>query len=79
MSRLTIEPKANVFIGTFNARIRDKIWAKVTEKWDVPAIMIYSTNTEQGYNIRIHRDPSRSMFESDGLKLVYLNRETLKK
>jgi CRISPR-associated protein Cas2 len=75
MSRLTIEPKANVFVGNINARVRDKLWAKVCDSWDVPALMIYSTNVEQGYNIRIHGDPSRSVFESEGISLVYLKPE----
>jgi len=75
MSRLTIEPKANVFVGNINARVRDKLWQKVSEKWNVPALMIYTTNTEQGYKIRIHGDPSREVYESEGLSLVYLRRE----
>ena len=77
MSRLTIEPKANVFVGTFNARVRDKLWAKVTEKWDVPALMIFTTNAEQGYKIRVHKDPSRDVVDFDGLSLLYLNRDNL--
>jgi len=72
MSRLTIEPKANVFIGNVNARIRDKLWQKVVEKWDVPALMIYTTNVEQGYKIRIHKDPARDVYESDGVCLPFL-------
>jgi CRISPR-associated protein Cas2 len=75
MSRLTIEPKANVFVGNINARVRDKLWAKVCDTWDVPALMIYSTNVEQGYKVRIHGDPSRSVFESEGISLVYLKPE----
>ena len=72
MSRLTIEPKANVFIGNVNARIRDKLWQKVVEKWDVPAVMIYTTNVEQGYKIRIHKDPTRDVYESNGIYLPFL-------
>ena len=74
MSRLTIEPKANVFIGNINARVRDKLWDKVTEKWDIPALMIYTTNTEQGYKVRIHKEPSRDVIDFDGLQLTFLRK-----
>ena len=70
MSRLTIEPKANVFVGNLNARVRDKIWKKVCEKWLVPAIMIYTSNTEQGYRICSNLDPTREIVEFEGLTLV---------
>lgn len=70
MSRLTIEPRANVFVGNLNARIRDKIWEKVCEKWQVPALMIYTSNTEQGYRVRSHGDTTRDIFENEGITLI---------
>ena len=72
MSRLTIEPKANVFVGNLNGRVRDKVWQKIVEKWQVPAIMVFTTNTEQGYKIRSNLDPTREIVEIEGLTLVNL-------
>jgi CRISPR-associated protein Cas2 len=70
MSRLTVEFKPGVFIGNINARVRDKLWDKVVKKWCIDALMIYTTNNEQGYLVRSNGETSRSIVEFDGLLLT---------
>jgi CRISPR-associated protein Cas2 len=70
MSRLTLEVKAGVFVGTFNARVRDKLWERITKEWNVNAIMLYQTNNEQGYGIRSHGDPDKEVIDFDGIMLL---------
>jgi CRISPR-associated protein Cas2 len=70
MSRLAIEVKAGVFVATINSRVRDILWHKICQKWDVNALMIYSTNREQGYALRSHGDPKREAIDSDGAYLL---------
>lgn len=70
MSRLTLEVKAGVFVGTFNARVRDKLWEKITAEWNINSIMLYQTNNEQGYGMRIHGDPDKEVVDFDGLLLL---------
>lgn len=70
MSRLAIELKPGVFVASINARVRDRIWKKISEEWKSDAIMLYSSNTEQGYGIRSHGDPSREIIDFDGLLLM---------
>lgn len=70
MSRLAIELKPGVFVATIGARVRDQIWKKVCEDWKSDAIMLYSSNTEQGYVIRSNGDPSREIVEFEGLLLM---------
>ncbi|EKR63467.1 CRISPR-associated endoribonuclease Cas2, subtype I-E [Leptospira weilii str. 2006001853] len=70
MSRLAIELKPGVFVASINARVRDRIWKKISEEWKSDAIMLYSSNTEQGYAIRSHGDPSREIIDFDGLLLM---------
>ena len=72
ISRIMSEPKANVFIGNLNARIRDKLWEKVSQVWKVDSLMIFTTNTEQGFDIRIYGAPDREIVDFDGMKLVSL-------
>jgi len=69
MSRLAIEFKAGVFIGTINARVRDKLWEKVVNKWNLDSLMIYTTNNEQGYAVRSNGDTSREIFDCEGISL----------
>lgn len=70
MSRLAIEVKSGVFVATINARVRDKLWKKITELWRVKSIMIYSSNTEQSYDIRTFGNPDRVVVDFDGIKLI---------
>ncbi|WP_244244861.1 type I-E CRISPR-associated endoribonuclease Cas2e [Leptospira koniambonensis] len=70
MSRLAIELKPGVFVATVGARVRDQIWKKVCDEWKSDALMLYSSNTEQGYVIRSNGDPSREIVEFEGLLLM---------
>ena len=70
MSRLAIEVKSGVFVATLSARVRDKLWDRIVNKWDINAIMIYSTNNEQSYYIRSHGDPDREVIDFDGISLL---------
>ncbi|EKR75161.1 CRISPR-associated endoribonuclease Cas2, subtype TIGR01873 [Leptospira noguchii str. 2006001870] len=70
MSRLAIELKPGVFVATVGARVRDQIWKKICEEWKSDALMLYSSNTGQGYIIRSNGDPSREIVEFDGIQLI---------
>ena len=70
MSRLAIEVKSGVFLADINARVRDKLWERIVNKWNLNAIMIYSTNTEQSYGIKVNGDPERSVIDFDGISLL---------
>ncbi len=71
-----IEPKAGIFLGRVNARVRDKLWQKATEKSAGGACMvIWRSNNEQGFEYRTHGDLSRQMVDYEGLHLVLHRRE----
>ncbi len=70
MSRLAIEIKSGVFLADINARVRDKLWEKISNAWNLNAIMIFSTNNEQSYGIRMNGDPDRSVVDFDGISLL---------
>jgi CRISPR-associated protein Cas2 len=70
MSRLTIELKAGVFVGNFGRRVREKLWTRITEEWKVDALMIYKTNTEQGYAALSNGDTSREIVDVEGMVLT---------
>ncbi len=70
MSRLTIELKAGVFVGNINRRVRERLWERIVKEWKVPALMIYTTNTEQGYAALSNGDTSREIIELEGMILT---------
>ncbi len=73
LTRWLLEPRAGVFVGTVSARVRDCLWQKVCRSAKVgAALMVYTTNTEQGFALRAFGDPSRELVEFEGLWLVRL-------
>lgn len=70
MTRWMIEVKPGVFVGSLNAMVRDKIWEKISEYSPKGALMLYSYNNEQGYQIKMLGDPTRRIIDLDGLQLI---------
>ena len=69
-SRWMIEPKPGVFVGSINALVREKLWDMLPEFHPKGALMIYSCNTEQGFQVRMAGELSRSVIDLDGIQLI---------
>ncbi len=53
LSRWLIEVKAGVFVGRLNGLVRNLIWEKCAKELkDGTMIMIWKTNTEQGFDLK---------------------------
>lgn len=52
--------------GTIDQHQRERI----SQKWNLNAIMIFSTNTEQSFGIMVNGDPERSVVDFDGISLL---------
>ncbi len=71
ITRWMLEPKAGVFIGNLSALVRDKLWDKVcAKKRDGGCILLYSTNNEQDFTIRLWGKCTRDVVDLDGLLLI---------
>jgi CRISPR-associated protein Cas2 len=71
LSRWLFEVKAGVFVGKLSALVRDELWKMVESKIkNGSALLIYSTNSEQGFTARSLGDPSRQLIDIEGVLLV---------
>jgi len=71
LSRWFLEPKAGVFVGRVSAMVRDRLWEKAcNQAGEGSCLMIYSSDTEQGYRIRNRGKTTRSIVDFEGLFLV---------
>lgn len=80
LTRWMIQPRAGVFVGTVSALVRDKLWERVVRSLQDAkprksrrqrgAMMIYTTNTEQGFAIRVFGETDRWIKDFEGLLLV---------
>ncbi|MCX6378709.1 MAG: type I-E CRISPR-associated endoribonuclease Cas2e [Armatimonadetes bacterium] len=80
LSRWMIEPRTGVFVGRLSGVVRDKLWERAC-KGALPsgaAIMLYSSQTEQGYTVRSFGEPKRVIMDMEGLQLVHVPQTTRK-
>ena len=69
LTRWLIEPHSGVFVGHVNAMVRDRLWDKCCKaKRTGGVVQIWSTNTEQRFQMRMAGATKRSVVELDGLQ-----------
>ena len=71
LTRWFLEVKAGVFVGTVNKKIRELLWNRLCATEQVRgAVLMYSTNSEQGYVMQMHGTPHRKIVEFEGVQLI---------
>jgi CRISPR-associated protein Cas2 len=70
LTRWLIQPKTNVFVGRLSALVRDKLWERVTQSLGGGAgVMIYTSNTAQGFAVKTCGRTDRELNDFEGLIL----------
>jgi CRISPR-associated protein Cas2 len=72
LSRWLLEPHSGVFVGHVNAMVRDRLWEKCCKAVGHAGgvLQIWSTNTEQHFDMRLFGAPERLVVNLEGLKLI---------
>lgn len=82
ISRFLLEADVGLYVGVCSHRVADKLWEHICEAIDTwnqgRAVLIYSSNTEQGYEMRTHGEMSREVIDLDGLLLLQEQRSYAK-
>jgi CRISPR-associated protein Cas2 len=66
-----IEIRAGVYVGDLSVKVREMIWSQIENGIeDGNAIMVWTTNTESGFDFITLGKNRRLPVELDGLKLV---------
>ncbi len=66
-----LEVRAGVYVGKVSRRVREMIWTQVEKGMgEGNAVMVWSTNTESGYDFLTLGANRRIPKEMDGVKLV---------
>ena len=66
-----VEVRAGVYVGRFSRRIRERIWELVCrEIEDGNAVMVWTTNTESGFDFTSIGPNRRWPVDLDGIRLV---------
>ncbi len=66
-----LEVRSGVYVGKISRRVREMIWNTVEKGIeDGNAVMVWSTNTESGYDVMTLGKNRRIPVEFDGIKLV---------
>ncbi len=80
LTRWLLEAKAGVFVGRVSGMVRERLWRKVCQKvGEGSCMIIWSTNTEQGFQIDFFNPKRRFPSDWEGLQLItILNTEKKK-
>ena len=71
LSRWLLEARPGMFVGTVSARVRDALWSLIRARHQKGgALLIYRARNEQGFVMETLGDPTRQIFEMDGLLLI---------
>lgn len=71
LTRWLLETKPGVFVGKISASVREKLWEKVCEDYKrTGALLLYSSDSEQGFRIEMCGDPKRSVIDIEGIQLI---------
>ena len=71
LTRWLLEVKPGVFVGKTSASVREKLWEKVQRDADADgALLLYSSDSEQGFRMELHGDPKRTIVDLDGVQLI---------
>lgn len=73
LTRWMLEVSTGIFAGSLSGMVRDLLWEKCIQKSRAGrCCLLYRTNSEQGFVIRMHGDSKRSVTDFDGLNLITL-------
>ena len=73
-----LEVRAGVYVGNFSRRVREMIWDTVVRGIEGGnAVMVWTTNTESGFDFLTLGANRRTPVEMDGVKLVSFLPETV--
>lgn len=71
LTRWLLEPHPGVFVGGLSAMVRDRLWEKCSKSKRAGGIVqVWSTNTEQGFQMRTAGTTKRTVVAFEGLQLV---------
>ena len=76
LTKWLMEVKPGVFVGKITAMVRQRLWDKVYHSDGLTgAVMLYSMNNEQGFEMEMCGDPTRKVIEVNGLQLIAVERK----
>ena len=73
LTRWLVEIQSGVYVGRVNKVVRDLLWEKGVQDRETGRItQAWNTNSDQGFDFRIHGDEMRRSLDLDGLKVIAL-------
>lgn len=71
LTRWLLEPQTGVFVGRPSAMVREKLWELIDDKLKGgAALLLYRSDTEQGFTIMTHGNTARTLRDFEGITLV---------
>lgn len=75
LTKWLMEVKPGVLVGNVSAMVRGKLWKVNDDSNHRGAVMLYSMNTEQGFEICMCGEPKRQIIDFDGVQLIEVRKD----
>lgn len=76
LSKWLVEPHPGVFVGSVSAMVRDRLWKRVCDaSQEGGIIQIWSSNNEQGFELRTFGNTLRHAVSFEGVTLITRSRK----
>jgi len=74
LTRFMLYISEGVFVGRLSAPVREGLWEMVVRQARprTVAVLVYATDTDQGFAIRYHGKPAHKIEDFEGVALVRL-------
>lgn len=71
LTKWLLEVKPGILVGKTSALVREKLWEKVeNDENKTGALLIYNSDNEQGFAIKMVGILRRSVIDLDGIQLI---------
>ncbi len=76
-SRFLVEVTSSLYVGTMSRKVADELWDVLVEHAEEGglAMVLSSSSTEQGYEVRLAGEQLAEMRDFDGVQLPVWNRK----
>lgn len=73
LTRWMLEIHPGVFVGDLSALVRDLLWEHICDMMRSGAgALVYQSNSEQGFTMKVCGKTSRTLRDFDGLQLIQI-------
>ncbi len=70
LTRWLSQVTPTLFVGRASGLVRDELWERLCKSKTAKVVQCWSANNEQGFQLRMHGDLTRTIVDLEGLQMI---------